>query len=97
MEELDVVEPEVLDQCTLFLAGTASLEFARVRSGEPVHPQLKSLSVSDSYLIGAQMPLGALAHVAGTMLEVLEAHYVLYDDHDHRGADECAPELATAA
>jgi hypothetical protein len=97
MEELDAVEPEVLDQCALFLAGTASLELARVRSGEPVHPQLKSLSVSDSYLIGGHMPLGALAHLAGTVLDVLEAHYVLYDDQDQRGTDERAPELATAA
>jgi hypothetical protein len=97
MEELDAMEPEVLDQCALFLAGTASLELARVRSREPVHPQLKSLSVSDSYLIGGQMPLGALAHVAGAMLDVLEAHYVLYDDQDQKGTDERAPELATAA
>ena len=76
---------------------TASLELARVRSGEPVHPQLKSLSVSDRHLIGAQMPLGALAHLAGTMLDVLEAHYVLYDDQDPRGTDEPTPELAAAA
>ena len=95
MEELDAMESGVLDQCSIFFAGTASLELARVRSREPVHPQLKSLAVSDSYLIGGQMPLGALAHLAGTMLDVLEAHYVLYDDQE--GTHVLAPELATAA
>jgi hypothetical protein len=51
---------------------------------------MKSLSVSDRYLIGGRMPLGVLAHIAGAMLNALEAHHVLYEDHE-------APTIAAAA
>jgi hypothetical protein len=35
-------------------------------------------------LIGGQVPLGFLADLAGTMLDALEAHFVLYDN-EHAG------------
>ena len=83
IEELDAGEPTPVDQCVLFLTGTAALDLGHLRSGRSLHPKT-GLSVnrpiSDDYLIGRQIPLGVLAQLAGTLLDALEAHFVLYGD-----------------
>ncbi len=85
IEEIDAAEPTLVDQCVLFLTGTAALDLEHLRSGRSLHPQPTAsadLRISDEYLVGRQLPIGLLAELAAALLDVLEAHYVLYDDHD---------------
>ena len=81
IDELDAVDPTLVDQCVLFLTGTAALALEHLR-GERSSPSLgrNSSSVAKDYLIGGQIPLGVLADVTGMMLDALEAHFVLYGD-----------------
>ena len=79
IDQLNAIEPEVLDKSTLFLAATDSLDVAHLRRGQILRLQIKSMAVSDQYPIGDAMPLGILAQIAATLLDTLEAHYVLYD------------------
>jgi len=79
IDELYDTEPEVLEKSSLFLADTDALDVAHLRRGQVLHPQMKSLAVSDQYPIGDAMPLGILAQIAATLLDTLEAHYILYD------------------
>ena len=100
IEEIDANEPTLVDQCVLFLAGTAAFDLEHLRSGRSPRPlQSTGLSITDDYLIARQMPLRVLAQLAGAMLDALEAHFVLYDDeletqtattsmhHEHRNVD----------
>jgi hypothetical protein len=78
VEDLEVCNPCLDDQCALFLAGTAALNIARLCNISALEPP--ELPVSDNYKIGGRMPLGALAEFAGALLDALEAHFVLYDE-----------------
>jgi len=87
IEELDATEPTLIDQCVLFLTGTAALDLEHLRSGRPAHvprAMREGALISDDYLIGRQMPLGVLAQLAGAMLDALEAHFVLYSGDEGR-------------
>jgi hypothetical protein len=84
IEEIDGAEPSLLDQCVLFLTGTAALDLEHLRSGRSFHPlpmASTDLRISDQYLVGRQLPIGLLAELAAALLDALEAHYILYDDH----------------
>jgi hypothetical protein len=81
IDELDESEPTLIDQCVLFLTGTAALDLEHLRSGRSSQPaQATGLSISDDYMIARQMPLRVLAQLAGALLDALEAHFVLYGD-----------------
>jgi hypothetical protein len=38
------------------------------------------LRVADDHLISGRLRLGVLAQLAGNLLDILEAHYVVYDE-----------------
>jgi len=96
VRELDAAEPALSDQFVLFLAATAALDHEQLLSGRPLTFQEPAASpVADTYMIGQQMPLGVLALIAATMLDALEAHYVLYDGDSGRAIDN--PPAAMAA
>jgi hypothetical protein len=100
IEEIDSTEPTLVDQCVLFLTGTAALDLEHLRSGRPPHFQRampESVLISDDYLIGRQMPLGVLAQLAGTMLDTLETHFVLYGDDQEQLPSHAAASIADAA
>jgi hypothetical protein len=82
--EIEVLEPALVDQCVLFLAGTVALDLERLRSGRSVQPQgtTRASPPTDDFLIGGELPLGLLAQLAGALLDALEAFFVLYDDDD---------------
>jgi len=84
VEEIDTGEPALIDQCVLFLTGTAALDLEHLRSGRslrsPSSASEAGAPISDSHLIGRQVPLGVLAQLAGAMLDALEAYFVLYED-----------------
>jgi hypothetical protein len=89
IEDLDAAEPALLDQCVLFLAGTAAFDLEHLRSGRPLHPHLPAspdLRISESYMVGRQLPIGALAELTAAMLDALEAHFVLYEDENDSGS-----------
>ena len=91
LEDIEAAEPTVVDQCVLFLAGTAVLDLEHLRSGRTLH-QRSVMPISDDYLIGHQMPLGILAQLAAAMLDALEAHFVLYgDEHVQPPANAAIP------
>jgi hypothetical protein len=99
IEEIDATEPTLVDQCVLFLTGTAALDLEHLRSGRPAHVQRamsESVLISDDYLIGRQMPLGVLAQLAGTMLDTLEAHFVLYSGEQEQFPTNSAVPFANA-
>jgi hypothetical protein len=83
IEELDARESALVDQCVLFLTGTAALDLEHLRGGRSTKlrspPPIRSSAINE-YLIGGQIPLGVLADLAGMMLDALEAHFVLYGD-----------------
>ena len=100
IEEIDATEPTLIDQCVLFLTGTAALDLEHLRSGRPAHFQRampESVLISDDYLIGRQMPLGVLAQLAGTMLDALEAHFVLYGGEQEQFSTNSAVPIVDAA
>jgi len=41
------------------------------------------LPIGDDHLIAGHVRLGVLAQLAGNLLDILEAHYLLYDDEQH--------------
>jgi hypothetical protein len=98
IEDLDATESVLIDQCVLFLTGTAALDLEHLRSGRSLHPQPPAsadLRISETYLVGRQLPIGILAELAAAMLDALEAHFVLYEDgHDSASV---RPVLPTAA
>ena len=85
IQDIDLSEPALVDQCVLFLTGTAALDLEQLRDGRSVDRQpsdFANLQVHDDYLIGRQIPLGVLAELAAAMLDALEAHFVLYAESD---------------
>ena len=83
LEEIDAREPALVDQCVLFLTGTAEFGLDHLRAGRTVQPRSAlstGLPSATEHLIGGQIPLGVLADLAGMMLDALEAHFVLYDE-----------------
>jgi len=82
IEELEVSEPLLVDQFVLFVAGTAALDSKHLRRARSLQSQANARTgvLTDDYLIGGQLPLGFLAQLASTVLNALEAHFVLYED-----------------
>ena len=97
IEQLDETEPAVLDESVIFLTATDSLDLAHLRRGQVLHPQMKSMAVSDRYQIGHEIPLGMLAQIASTLLDTLETYYVLYDDGDAQQPADCDAQLLDTA
>ena len=101
IEELDANEPELTDQCVLFLAGTTALGIEHLRGRRPTHSPATGASgraISEDHLMAHEMPLGVLAQLVGSMLDALEAHFVLYGDEvlvpaspSHLTADHARP------
>lgn len=77
IRELDPLQPGLVHGCANFLVATTTLAINRPSSG-PVAPEI--FPVGDDHLIAGHVRLGGLAQLAGILLDVLEAHYVLYDD-----------------
>jgi hypothetical protein len=81
IRELDPLQAGLVHGCANFLVATSRLAINRPAS-DPDLPE-KSLPVGDDYLIAGHAGLGVLAQLAGNLLDILEAHYVLYDDEQH--------------
>jgi hypothetical protein len=99
IQEIEETEPGLVDQCVLFLTGTAALDLEHLRSGRSPHNRevISTIPpIGQHHLIGRQVPLNILAEVAGTMLDVLEAHFVLYGDEDVQLAVNAAIPFAEA-
>jgi hypothetical protein len=93
IDELAPLEPAVMDQCTVFLAGTSPFApeyFGRGNLAHPPRGVFGGNHGSEQALIGNAMPIGVVAQLAAAMLDTLEAFYVLY-------ADDAEPQLAEAA
>ena len=78
IRELDPLQAGLVHGCANFLVATSGLPINRP-SSDPVLPEM-SLPVGDDHLIAEHVRLGVLAQLAGNLLDLLEAHYVLYDD-----------------
>jgi hypothetical protein len=78
-EDLDVSDLRLHDHCALFLAGTAELAGDRLRNNAScLEPS--TIPASDNHKIAGRVPLGALAELAGALLDALEEHFVLYEE-----------------
>jgi len=77
MRELDPLQPGLVHGCADFLVATSTLASDHPSWG-PV-PQIFP-PVGDDDVIAEHARLGVLAQLAGNLLDILEAHYVLYDD-----------------
>jgi hypothetical protein len=85
IRELDPLQPDLVHGCAQFLVATSGLASDHP-SADNLHsatPQI-SLPLADDHLIGGHVRLGVLAHLAGNLLDILEAHYVLYEDEQLR-------------
>jgi hypothetical protein len=78
IRELDPLQPALVHGCANFLVATSSLAIDRP-SSRPALPEI-FLAVADDHLIAGYVRLGVLAQLAGNLLDILEAHYVLYDN-----------------
>jgi hypothetical protein len=80
-----------VDAAALFLSGTAALEAKRLNASLQPDP----IGISDAYLIGQALPIGALTDLASAMLDALESVFVLYDNETERenesGGDTTPP------
>jgi hypothetical protein len=81
IRELDPWQPQIVDMCAHFLMGTGAIASCHLADEIPERADTAvSLPLADHDLIGGHVPLSALAHLAGTLLDVLEAQFALYDD-----------------
>jgi hypothetical protein len=83
VNEIDLSEPALVEQFVLFLAGTAALDLEHLRHSRSVRlpsPAPGEPQISDSYLIGGQLPIAFLAELTAATLDALEAHFVLYEE-----------------
>jgi hypothetical protein len=78
IRELDPLEPGLVQGCANFLVATSEVAINR-SSSDPAQPE-KFLLVADDHRSAEHMSLGIIAQLAGNLLDILEAHYVLYDD-----------------
>jgi len=76
--ELDPLQPGLVHGCANFLVATSGIAMYSPTSG-PAGPEI-FLPVADDHLFAGHLRLGVLAQLAGNLLDILEAHYVLYDD-----------------
>ena len=83
IEEIDVREPSLVDECILFLAGTAAFDLGHLRAAKSTQSQpAADQSISHDYLIARQVPLQVLAERAGALLDALETHVLYGDERD---------------
>jgi hypothetical protein len=83
IRELDPWQPQLVDSCAHFIMGTGAMASCQPADQIPEHADMAgrvSLPLADHDLIGGHVPLSVLAHLAGTLLDVLEAQFALYDD-----------------
>ena|SRR5689334_9473478 len=93
IDELAPLEPAVMDQCTVFLAGTAPFAPEYFGRGNLAHPPRGAFGGdlrSEQALIGNAVPICVVAQLVATTLDALDAFYVLY-------ADDAGSQLAEAA
>jgi hypothetical protein len=77
LREWHVTDQTLVDEAALFLAGTAALEAKRLNAA--LHPD-DPIGISEAYLIGQVLPIGALTDLASAMLDALESVFILYDN-----------------
>jgi hypothetical protein len=88
ISEFDPLQHELLHGCAQFLVATTGLAINRPLSYDlqSATPDI-SQPIADDHLIGGGLRLGVLAQLAGNLLDILEAHYVLYDDEQHKESE----------
>src|SRR5262249_21033888 len=83
IREFDPFHPGLVHGCAHFLVATNQL--ATHWQPDNLHPasttQQRLLPLADDHLIGGQVHLCVLAYEAGKLLDALETHFLLYDDH----------------
>jgi hypothetical protein len=78
---LDPLQSGLVHGCANFLVATSGLAL-NGPSSDASSPEI-FLPVADDHLIAGHVNLGVIAQLAGNLLDILEAHYVLYDDEQH--------------
>ena len=89
LREWHVTDQALVDAAALFLAGTAALEAKRLNA--TLHPG-DPIGISEAYLIGEVLPIGALTDLASAMLDALESVFVLYESEGDATPPVRAPE-----
>jgi len=79
LREWHITDRRLGDEAALFLAGTAALEDKRDDAASRLDDPI---GISNAYLIGQVMPLGALTDLVAAMLDALESVFVLYDNEN---------------
>ena len=95
IRELDPMQPGLVQGCANFLVATSSVAINSPTSRRAV-PAI-FLPVADDHLFAGHLRLGVLAQLAGNLLDILEAHYVLYDDRQRIESDSLNSEIASVA
>jgi hypothetical protein len=95
ISEFDPLQHELLHGCAQFLVATTGLAINRSDDLQPATPEI-SQPIADDHLIGGSVRLGVLAQLAGNLLDILEAHYVLYDDEQHKENESIIGGIAPA-
>jgi hypothetical protein len=72
------LQPGLVHGCANFLVATSGVAITSPTS-EPALPEI-FLPLADDHLFAGYLRLGVLGQLAGNLLDILEAHYVLYDD-----------------
>ena len=80
IRELDPWQPQLVDSCAHFIMGTGAMASYHLADQIPEHADMAGRPLADHDLIGGHVPLSVLAHLAATLLDVLEAQFALYDD-----------------
>jgi len=84
IREFDPWQPQLVTSCAHFLMGTAALTSDSLEGGKPAREGMAGKRVSaareDHDLIGGQVPLNVVRHLAGTLLDVLEAQFALFEE-----------------
>ena len=79
VDEFDPIQLELMDQCTLFRAGTSPFAPEHFGRGK-LSGVFGGNHRSEEPMIGNAMPIRVLAHLAASMLDALEGCYVLYPE-----------------
>src|SRR5262245_43650481 len=82
IREFDPWQPQLVTSCAHFLMATAALTSDSLEGGKPEREGIaaKRVSPEDHDLIGGQVPLNVVRHLAGTLLDVLEAQFALFEE-----------------
>jgi len=89
------LQPGLVQRCANFLVATSGVAINSPTSRRAA-PAI-FLPVADEHLFAGHLRLGVLAQLAGNLLDILEAHYVLYDDRQRIESDSPNSETASVA